>query len=760
MKNIKTLIKFIIPVFAAFFIFFACSLPGNISEPAENTGSGSEKVTLSLSVSSGTRTVNYTVSEIKLYVLYGSLDGGSEQTLGSWTSASDMKVLIDAGNWSFTLAAYDAVSGGNVILEDTKSVNVAASTSLFFTLEPLTSGTGTVDIILNWPSDAGVDSVQAKYAGADVSGDLIKTGTSAEYKNTAAPAGDYILVFKLYDSDGSLAGSTIEKVRVRNNLTSSKTITLSSDDLNAPPAAPSGVSSVSAGDTGSETNASITVTWTDNSKTETAFIIYRNGTAVATVAGGTSSYTDTTAVRGTICTYSVAATNSFGTSSTVAADDPVTAPYLITLYNRDSRSTTTLIEADSDGKIIEPGDPVNSSAESFNGWYTDTGWNTLWDFSGSSVSENTSLYARWNYTVTFDANGGSGTMAPQTIAEGSSANLSANTFTKTGSTFAGWAATSGGPVAYNNQASCTMGSSDVNLYAVWTANTHTITFNANGGSGTMSPQSIAEGESANLNANTFTKTDSTFAGWSTTAGGALIYADKQEYTMGSSDETLYAKWTASKSLLIKLTFDDQNCSDTSGNSYTCTPNNVNFASDNNGGYAASFNGTDSCIELPESILHTVLETEMVTKPTRETFTVMMRFKAEDGQKGVLLGYQNTTVGTQPNQFIPIIMLQSDGKLRCILWTTSNTDITVLSTKTVDDGNWHTVYFSAKSNSIALYLDGEQIGSATGTVAPLSMIYNQIGTSFGRARDPSYSTDAWYYYNGLIDNFYLYNTAMH
>ena len=45
------------------------------------------------------------------------------------------------------------------------------------------------------------------------------------------------------------------------------------------------------------------------------------------------------------------------------------------------------------------------------------------------------------YTITFDANDicAEGTMLPQSIASGSSANLTANTFIKTGWTFAGWA---------------------------------------------------------------------------------------------------------------------------------------------------------------------------------------------------------------------------------------------------------------------------------------------------------------------------------
>jgi AICAR transformylase/IMP cyclohydrolase PurH len=79
-------------------------------------------------------------------------------------------------------------------------------------------------------------------------------------------------------------------------------------------------------------------------------------------------------------------------------------------------------------------------------------------------------------------------------------------------------------------------------------------------------------------------------------------------------------------------------------------------------------------------------------------------------------------------------------------------------------NWHTVYFSAKSNSIALYLDGTVIGTKAGAVNPLSMSYNQIGVSDANGRDyqPNAvgSSNGWYYFNGLIDDFYFYNTAMH
>jgi uncharacterized repeat protein (TIGR02543 family) len=165
-------------------------------------------------------------------------------------------------------------------------------------------------------------------------------------------------------------------------------------------------------------------------------------------------------------------------------------------------------------------------------------------------TSNVDLYAKWTanpYTITFHANdaGAGGTMAPQSIASGSTAALSANGFTKTGWAFAGWATTSGGTVAYSDGQNYTMGTSNVDLYAIWTANSYTVTFDKNDAdaSGTMSDQTIASGSSAPLTMNVFSKAGWTFAGWATTSGGAVAYSDGQNYTMGAANVTLFAQWT-------------------------------------------------------------------------------------------------------------------------------------------------------------------------------------------------------------------------
>ena len=70
-----------------------------------------------------------------------------------------------------------------------------------------------------------------------------------------------------------------------------------------------------------------------------------------------------------------------------------------------------------------------------------------------------------------------------------------------------------------------------------------VTFNANGGSGTMTDQTFGIGQSQALTANVFTRVGYVFNGWNTQADGSgTAYADCQSVTLPSS-MTLYAQWT-------------------------------------------------------------------------------------------------------------------------------------------------------------------------------------------------------------------------
>jgi hypothetical protein len=137
------------------------------------------------------------------------------------------------------------------------------------------------------------------------------------------------------------------------------------------------------------------------------------------------------------------------------------------------------------------------------------------------------------------------------------------------------------------------------------------------------------------------------------------------------------------------------------------------------------------------------------------FTISLRFKTSS--YGAILGYQNAAVGANSSQWVPILYVQSDGKLNANLWQGSVLNVT--STTRVDDGNWHKVEFSAAPGSITVYIDGVLAGTSSGTIDHLSMTSNQLGavkTTGVWTGDP---IDGWFGFNGCIDEFIIIDKSL-
>lgn len=167
---------------------------------------------------------------------------------------------------------------------------------------------------------------------------------------------------------------------------------------------------------------------------------------------------------------------------------------------------------------------------------------------------STTVYAVFlptGYTATFDNNGGSGATSATFNIEQS---LALPTPTRAGYTFAGWKVTS----ASGNWSSgdTYTGSSvpagkygNVTFTAQWAANTYTVTFDYNGGSGSPASSTFRTGEAVSLP--TATMVGSTFAGWKVTSASGN-WTSSDVYT-GSSvsagkygNVTLTAQWTIGK----------------------------------------------------------------------------------------------------------------------------------------------------------------------------------------------------------------------
>ena len=157
--------------------------------------------------------------------------------------------------------------------------------------------------------------------------------------------------------------------------------------------------------------------------------------------------------------------------------------------------------------------------------------------------------------ITFDPNGGAGSMEPMSVNPGVNNILSSNTFTREGYTFTGWNTKADGKGTGYADGATVKFDVDTTLYAQWTQNP-VITFDANGGEGNMGAQTVNPGVSAALLANTFTRADYDFAGWNTKADGTgTAYADKTTIAV-SANTTLYAQWTLHKYHVRWLNWDD------------------------------------------------------------------------------------------------------------------------------------------------------------------------------------------------------------
>ncbi len=182
--------------------------------------------------------------------------------------------------------------------------------------------------------------------------------------------------------------------------------------------------------------------------------------------------------------------------------------------------------------------------------YTFSNWNTAADGSGTkyyagssaSLTGNVTLYATWtpNFAVvSFDANGGTGTMEDQLIDKMVETEFDECTFTREGYVFAGWNKTS---TATSGSLKATLYStSPVTYYAIW-KRLVTISYDANGGFGLMADQVVEENSYNNLNANRFLHQTKAFDGWNTAADGSgTAYADGYRLKV-TDDMALYAQW--------------------------------------------------------------------------------------------------------------------------------------------------------------------------------------------------------------------------
>ncbi len=172
----------------------------------------------------------------------------------------------------------------------------------------------------------------------------------------------------------------------------------------------------------------------------------------------------------------------------------------------------------------------------------DTGSSSSCTITGSSSGGSTASYC----TISFNANGGKGTMAKQKVKPGVRFTLRKNAFTRSGYVFIGWAQSKSGSVVVGNQGTGTAGNAgSMTLYAKWAKKNYKVAFYANGGKGKMAAQKMTYGKKAKLRANKFKRKGYTFRGWAKSKKGKVVYTNKKavkNLVKNGKTVKLYAVW--------------------------------------------------------------------------------------------------------------------------------------------------------------------------------------------------------------------------
>lgn len=163
----------------------------------------------------------------------------------------------------------------------------------------------------------------------------------------------------------------------------------------------------------------------------------------------------------------------------------------------------------------------------------------------STASSTVTIPARASYSVSYNANGGSGAPVSQTKWHDETLTLSTTKPTRSGYSFQGWATSSGGSVAYASGAAYKSNAA-VTLYAVWAASSWTVSYNANGGTSTPSSQTKNYNVDLTLrDAITHNNTSVSYTVTYDANGGSSTGASNNKQTATTTTTWTFANWKSS-----------------------------------------------------------------------------------------------------------------------------------------------------------------------------------------------------------------------
>jgi uncharacterized repeat protein (TIGR02543 family) len=500
-------------------------------------------------VLSGANTLNKTDSNNASFAWRLDTTGGivviaSDSAFGVSTGTGFMATTLINLNGATLQASGSARTVANPVWLNTASITVSGDQSITFsgtvsgrstnpTLYNNITGAGTLSLINNVYTDnlsgaktitfAGTGNtfitgvIANNTGGVAVNGNIIKSGTGTltlsninTYTGTTAVSGGTLLV----NSPGSLHASSAVSVANGATLGGSGTI--------------NGTVSVTAGGT----------------------ILLGASSATLTLAKSTApTYNSSGSTYTTLKILASASTLDKVSASATTGNSVANVNLVIDTTGLSGNvSSTTIYSAG--GAITVP---FHSVTVIGNTAYTAT---PDYDTSGQIKLALTSS-GPTTYTVAYNNNGGTGSQSDSSSPYSSGATvtvLGPNNLAKTGYTFAGWnTQANGSGTAYNYNGSTFSPSSftilqNTTLYAQWTANTYTVTFDGNGGD-TPSPTSKSVTYASTYGTlATVTRTGYTFNGWFTATSGGTQVTSASTVAITAA-QTLYAQWTAASATI-------------------------------------------------------------------------------------------------------------------------------------------------------------------------------------------------------------------
>ncbi len=379
-----------------------------------------------------------------------------------------------------------------------------------------------------------------------------------------------------------------------------------------------------------------------------------------------------------------------------------------------------------------PAGPTPPVGRGFDGWYTASGGGSRVG-TGSTVSASvTTLYAHYytkSYTVSFNSNGGS-SVSSKNVSYGSTYG-SLPTPSRANYTFNGWyTASSGGSLVI---ASTTMNTAaDHTLYAHWTRNTTTVSFNNNGGYGTIPSKIYNVGDTyGSLPAGPTPPVGYRFTGWFTAASGGSQITTGTVVTSGA--KTFYAQYAPNT---YTVSFNSNGGSNvtskvvTYGGTYGSLPTPSRANHTFNGWYTSSSGGS---LVIASTRYTTAANQTLYAHWTRNTVTVSFNVNGGSGSIASKTYNVGDAYGTLPGGPAAPAGHAFAG------WYTAASGGTKITTGSIVNGSTTVLYAHYTANPYVVSFNGNGGSSATSK----SVIYGNTYGALPTPTRPGYIFLGWF-----------------